>query len=172
MAQNILNRKAENKSWYPYFTFQHSSAHFWILLKWGIKLYLFLCKPAGLVIKFTSTSFPNCSYKRCEKEVWVCLMYFALKYTGLQRSDWASWVSGRTHTITIEKPSRCPGVEFLFFCLMIWPTGQGTADRAGTLLYISVFRVGFANEVLHAATFLSWFYYLEVKTHICHFHVE
>lgn len=123
-------------------------------------------------MKFMSTSFPSCSYKWHEEETWICLMCFALKYSELQCSDWASWVSGRIYTITIGKLSKCPEVEFLFFCLMMWPAGQGTADRAVTLLYISLFRAGFVNEVLHATTFLSRFNYFEVKTHICHFHVE
>lgn len=172
MVHNMLNRKAGNKSQYHYFVFQHFSAHLWILLKWGIKFYLFPYKSAGVVMKFMSTSFPSCSYKWHEEETWICLMCFALKYSGLQCSDWASWVSERTYTITIGKLSRCPEVEFLFFCLMMWPASQGTADRAVTLLYISLFRAGFVNEVLHATTFLSWFNYFEVKTHICHFHVE
>lgn len=127
-----MNRKAESKSWDPYFTFQCSSAHFWILLKWDIKLYLFLYKPGGLVMKFMSASFPNCSYKMQEK-MWVCLMYFALKYIGLQHSNRACLVSGRTYIVAIEKACRYAGVEFPFFCLTMWPTGQGTAGRDSSL---------------------------------------
>lgn len=168
----VLNRKAGNKSQYQYFGFQHLSAHLWILLKWCITLYLFPYNSAGVVMKFMSTSVPSCSCKWHEKEMWMCLMCFTLEYSELQCSDWASWISGRTYTIKIGKLSRCPEVEFLFLCLLLWPAGQGTADRAVSLLYISLFRAGFVYEVLHAVTFLSWFYHFEVKTHTCHFHVE
>lgn len=161
MVHSILNRKAGNKSQYHNLVFQHLPAHLWILLKWCIKFYLFPCNSAGVVMKFMSSSFP--SWEWHEEEMWICLMCFLVKYSGLQCSGWTSWVSARTQTITLGKLSRCPQVEFLFFCLVMWPASQGTADRAMTLLHIFLFRAGFVYEVLHAATFSLDFIILRLK---------
>lgn len=143
MVHNMLTRKAGNKSQHHYFVFQHLSAHLWILLKLHINFFFFYYSSAGIAVKFMSTPSPSCSHKWQEKEMGICLVCFTLKYSGLQCSGWASWLSGRTHTIKIGKLSRRPELEFLFFFLVMCPAGQGTADRAVTLLYISLFRAGF-----------------------------
>lgn len=169
MAHSTANRKVDNKSWYFYLTFQHIFTDFWILSKLDVKTYILLYKPDGLVKKSCLLYFPKCYYKQHEMMCLCPLHWGVLGFSALigLLSLWKDICRSNRKAQQIPKRR--------VISVLLFVSSDNVAYQLRHCWYgcNSSSRLCSQGRICEwSSACSSWFYYLEVKTHICHLHIR